>query len=91
MFTRLINLKENVDPNKRLHLDWEKRHKIIVGITRGLLYLHEDSQFRIIHRDLKTSNILLDSEMKPKISYFGMARLFVLDQTHGNTRRIAGT
>ncbi|XP_059436637.1 cysteine-rich receptor-like protein kinase 44 [Corylus avellana] len=79
------------DPNKRLHLDWEKRHKILIGIARGLLYLHEDSQFRIIHRDIKAGNILLDSEMNPKISDFGMAKLFALDQTHGNTRRIAGT
>ncbi|XP_034892319.2 cysteine-rich receptor-like protein kinase 29 [Populus alba] len=79
------------DPIKRVHLNWEKRYKIIGGIARGLLYLHEDSRLRIIHRDLKASNILLDDEMNPKISDFGMARLFVVDQTQGNTSRIVGT
>ncbi|KAL6277154.1 hypothetical protein ACE6H2_020755 [Prunus campanulata] len=79
------------DPTKRAQLDWVRRYKIIVGIARGLLYLHEDSRLRIIHRDLKASNILIDEEMNPKISDFGMARLFVLDQTQGNTSRIVGT
>ncbi|KAK7257513.1 hypothetical protein RIF29_31542 [Crotalaria pallida] len=77
--------------SKKSLLEWERRYKIIVGIARGLLYLHEDSQLRVIHRDLKASNILLDENMNPKISDFGLARLFHGSQTQANTNRIAGT
>ncbi|XP_026446264.1 cysteine-rich receptor-like protein kinase 10 [Papaver somniferum] len=79
------------DPNKCTLLDWERRYKIIGGIARGLLYLHEESRLKIIHRDLKASNILLDIDMNPKIPDFGMARLFVLDQTQANTSKVVGT
>ncbi|XP_026658904.2 putative receptor-like protein kinase At4g00960 isoform X2 [Phoenix dactylifera] len=79
------------DPVKREQLNWERRHKIIRGIARGLLYLHEDSQLRIIHRDLKAGNILLDADMNPKISDFGLARLFGGDQSQSFTTRVVGT
>ncbi|KAG5152974.1 hypothetical protein JHK84_029446 [Glycine max] len=79
------------DQTKRAQLDWEKRYKIITGIARGILYLHQDSRLRIIHRDLKPSNILLDEEMNPKLSDFGLARLFDVDQTLGHTNRPFGT
>ncbi|KAK8319099.1 hypothetical protein V6Z11_A13G216700 [Gossypium hirsutum] len=79
------------DPFKRHMLDWRKRISIIEGVTQGLLYLQEYSNYTIIHRDIKASNILLDSEMNPKISDFGMAKFFKKDELEANTNRIVGT
>ncbi|KAG6424344.1 hypothetical protein SASPL_114761 [Salvia splendens] len=79
------------DHNRRTLLTWPKRYDIIVGIARGLLYLHHDSRLKIIHRDLKTSNILLDGNLTPKISDFGLARIFQEDQSLAKTKRVVGT
>ncbi|XP_059596002.1 cysteine-rich receptor-like protein kinase 44 [Vitis vinifera] len=79
------------DPTRRAQLDWDTRYKIISGVARGILYLHEDSRLRVIHRDIKASNVLLDNKMNPKISDFGVARMFDVDQTRANTNRIVGT
>ncbi|CAL9187479.1 unnamed protein product [Musa hybrid cultivar] len=79
------------DRIRRSELSWAKRVVIIEGIAQGLLYLHKFSRFRVIHRDLKTSNILLDSEMNPKISDFGLARIFEQNEDQANTKRVVGT
>ncbi|KAL6338010.1 hypothetical protein AAG906_007825 [Vitis piasezkii] len=79
------------DPARRKILDWKRRHNIIEGIAQGLLYLHKYSRLRIIHRDLKASNILLDHDLNPKISDFGMARTFGRNASEANTNRIVGT
>jgi len=78
-------------PQKKGQLDWLRRYKIIGRIARRILYLHEDSQLRIIHRDFKANNVLLDKDMNPKISDFGMAKIFGVDQTQEDASRIVGT
>ncbi|KAM3701569.1 hypothetical protein ACB094_05G183000 [Castanea mollissima] len=79
------------DANRRKQLNWSRRINIINGIARGLLYLHEDSRLRIIHRDLKPSNVLLDNDMNPKISDFGMARIIEGNEREADTTKIVGT
>ncbi|XP_019176783.1 PREDICTED: cysteine-rich receptor-like protein kinase 2 [Ipomoea nil] len=78
------------DPNKGKALNWERRFEIIIGTAEGLVYLHENSRNRIIHRDIKASNILLDSRLRAKIADFGLARSFQEDKSHISTA-IAGT
>ncbi|PIN13313.1 Serine/threonine protein kinase [Handroanthus impetiginosus] len=79
------------DENRKKLLTWPKRFDIIMGISKGLLYLHHDSRLKVIHRDLKTGNILLDGNLNPKISDFGLARIFGGDQTTARTKRVIGT
>ncbi|KAK8633352.1 hypothetical protein V6N13_014198 [Hibiscus sabdariffa] len=77
-------------PEFQLKLDWATRRKICIGIARGLAYLHEESRLKIVHRDIKATNVLLDRNLNPKISDFGLAKLDEEDNTHISTR-IAGT
>ncbi|KAM5586758.1 hypothetical protein ABKV19_005600 [Rosa sericea] len=79
------------DSTRCQQLDWNKRFSIIEGVAQGLLYLHKYSRKRVIHRDLKASNVLLDENMNPKFFYFGMARIFTNDEQEANTMKIVGT
>ncbi|KAJ0546103.1 putative protein kinase RLK-Pelle-DLSV family [Helianthus annuus] len=79
------------DETRSSMLDWPKRFNIIQGMARGILYLHQDSRLQIIHRDLKAGNILLDGDMNPKISDFGLARKFVGSDTATKTKKVVGT
>ncbi|KAK6932439.1 PAN/Apple domain [Dillenia turbinata] len=79
------------DEKRKSELNWRKRCEIIVGIARGLVYLHQDSRLKIIHRDLKASNILLDNKLNPKISDFGIAKICGGEHSQAKTRRIVGT
>ncbi|XP_020888795.1 probable leucine-rich repeat receptor-like serine/threonine-protein kinase At3g14840 [Arabidopsis lyrata subsp. lyrata] len=74
----------------QIPLNWPMRQKICVGIARGLAYLHEESRLKIVHRDIKATNVLLDKELNPKISDFGLAKLDEEENTHISTR-VAGT
>lgn len=73
-----------------MQLDWPRRMKICVGIAKGLAYLHEESRLKIVHRDIKATNVLLDKHLNAKISDFGLAKLDEEENTHISTR-IAGT
>ncbi|XP_056173190.1 G-type lectin S-receptor-like serine/threonine-protein kinase At4g27290 [Syzygium oleosum] len=79
------------DDDRSFLLAWKSRFDIALGIARGLLYLHQDSKLQVIHRDLKASNILLDADLNPKISDFGLAKIFAGHEREARTKRIIGT
>lgn len=82
---------ECVDPKRGEQFDWSTHYNIIKDIAWGILYFHVDSWLRVIHHDLKASNVFLDQDMNPKISDFEMAKIFGVNQTQGNTNMIVGT
>lgn len=88
--TKLIIVYLHETGERGLFLEWGTRYEICLGVARGLTYLHEESRLRIVHRDVKASNILLDSDLVPKISDFGLAKLYDDKKTHISTR-VAGT
>lgn len=90
-FKRLCSVDDTTGSSEREKLDWPCRFNIIEGIAQGLLYLHRYSRLKIIHRDLKPSNILLDEKLNPKISDFGLARIFTKNIDEANTNRRVGT
>jgi len=73
-----------------MNLEWPTRQRICIGIAKGLTFLHEESTIKIVHRDIKATNVLLDKDLTPKISDFGLAKLDEEENTHISTR-IAGT
>lgn len=76
--------------HSNIQFNWQARREICIGIAKGLAYLHEEVQPHVVHRDIKASNVLLDRYLKPKISDFGLAKLFPPNMTHVSTR-VAGT
>lgn len=90
LYSNFYHIHNEGPKESQLKLDWPTRLKICIGIARGLAYLHEESRLKIVHRDIKTTNVLLDKDLNPKISDFGLAKLDEEDNTHISTR-IAGT
>ncbi|KAD2805039.1 hypothetical protein E3N88_38416 [Mikania micrantha] len=88
---KLIGYCIQGDEKMKSLLDWPQRFQIIQGIARGVLYLHQDSRLKVVHRDLKAGNILLDHQMFPKIADFGLARMFKENESEANTKRVVGT
>lgn len=91
LFSDMCYYETKGDRSKKLLLDWRLRCEIIIGVARGILYLHQDSRLRIIHQDLKLGNVLLEGEMNPKILDFGTVKIFQEHYTSRSTKRVFGT